>query len=136
MKKKFCPKCEKDKFINDFHNNSTKKDGLQAICKDCRKIYHKKHYEKNKKRYINQNTILRKRNSEFIKRYKVTQKCSKCSEKRWYVLDFHHVKGKDNEVSRMMNDCYSIKKIKEEIRKCIILCANCHREIHYLKKQA
>jgi hypothetical protein len=64
----------------------------------------------------------------------MTQKCTKCSEKRWYVLDFHHLGDKDIDVSRMVNDSYSIKKIKEEIRKCIVLCANCHRELHFLEK--
>jgi len=31
----------------------------------------------------------------------------------------------------MVSEAYSIKKIKEEIKKCNIFCANCHRKKHY-----
>lgn len=134
MKTKYCNKCDTYKSVDDFHKNPKKKDGIQTMCKECRKVYHKKHYEKNKGRYTNQNVAIRKRNKDFINRYKRTQKCSRCPETRWYVLDFHHLDKKDVEVSVMVNKCFSLKKIKEEIRKCEIVCANCHREIHYFQK--
>jgi hypothetical protein len=44
-------------------------------------------------------------------------------------MDFDHMGGhhKKNNVSRMMlTDC-SLKTIKEEIKKCELVCANCHR---------
>ncbi len=42
------------------------------------------------------------------------------------ALDFHHVGDKDNDVSELYSGAYTIA----EINKCIVLCANCHREIH------
>ena len=60
--------------------------------------------------------------------------CVKCGEKRVYVIQFHH---KDPELK-----CFSIgegskyHKSKEdvinEVNKCVCLCANCHKEYHYL----
>ena len=49
--KKVCGKCKKEKFLDEFHNNSTKKDGLRSICKECSKEYHKQHYLNNIKKY-------------------------------------------------------------------------------------
>lgn len=45
-------------------------------------------------------------------------------------LDFHHVdpKNKNAQVSQMAS-C-SLKKIVEEINRCVVLCAICHRRIH------
>jgi hypothetical protein len=34
---KICTKCKIDKALDDFHNDSSKKDGKYSICKDCRK---------------------------------------------------------------------------------------------------
>lgn len=45
------------------------------------------------------------------------------------VYDFHHVTKKTDKPSTLFNDC-SIGKIAEEIVHCILVCANCHREIH------
>ena len=72
--------------------------------------------------------------AEYIK-YRKTLKCSKCGESRYYVLDFHHRSRakKNKDVSRMANECYSLKVILKEIAKCDVLCANCHREVHFLE---
>jgi len=47
------------------------------------------------------------------------------------VLDFHHIKGKDFTISEKVREGCSLDTIKKEIEKCILVCANCHREIHY-----
>lgn len=45
------------------------------------------------------------------------------------VYDFHHVGKKDENPSTLIANA-SIEKIAEEIEKCILLCANCHRVEH------
>jgi len=51
------------------------------------------------------------------------------------ALEFHHVNQKDKKFNLSMN-CKgkSNKDISEEVNKCVLLCANCHREIHFGKK--
>lgn len=46
------------------------------------------------------------------------------------VYDFHHLDGSEKEglVSAMLASSY--KKAEQEITKCILLCANCHRLRH------
>jgi hypothetical protein len=47
------------------------------------------------------------------------------------ALDFHHVNEKDRKFSICACKFYhSNEKISEEISKCILLCKNCHYEIH------
>lgn len=65
----------------------------------------------------------------FISRVKLKYGCSMCGYKKHYAaLQFHHVdpKTKRGAVGHMTT-C-PIKTIKKEMRKCVILCANCHAE--------
>ena len=64
-------------------------------------------------------------------------KCAKCGDNRGYVLDFHHIDPsiKEEGVARMISNNYKLDKVYDEIKKCICLCANCHREFHYLEKE-
>lgn len=57
--------------------------------------------------------------------------CLECGEERPPALDFHHPGTKERSVSEMVNDGYSTASIREEIAKCLVLCANCHRREHY-----
>lgn len=51
-----------------------------------------------------------------------------CGEKDVVCLEFDHVSGdKIKSVGAMLNLSWSIAKIKQEISKCVIRCANCHR---------
>ena len=53
-----------------------------------------------------------------------------------WKLDFHHInpEEKDNTIAYMIKSS-SIEKLIEEVNKCKLLCANCHREFHYLEKE-
>ena len=47
------------------------------------------------------------------------------------ALDFHHLNEADKEFSLSIRGLTrSWAKIKTEIQKCILVCSNCHREIH------
>lgn len=58
-------------------------------------------------------------------------KCQLCGyEKCMGSLDFHHTSDKEDELARMWSRPW--KMIEVELKKCILLCANCHRELHYI----
>ena len=92
--------------------------------------YNKQYYAKNK--VLKNGTIREKRNA--VKEYKRLNGCKKCGyDESGVALDFHHRKreSKSYSVSQMLR--LSIKELKKEMRKCDILCANCHRLEHYRK---
>ena len=57
-------------------------------------------------------------------------KCS-CCGKIQKVYDFHHIKEKEYSINEGLNKKYSFEKLKSELDKCILLCGNCHAELHY-----
>jgi len=96
--------------------------------------YRRQWYSRNKaqaksKIYERKNEI-----KNWFNEYKKTLKCEKCGEDRWYVLEFHHKDPsiKDVGLSRACADGWSKKRILEEVDKCDIFCANCHRETHFI----
>lgn len=69
---------------------------------------------------------------DFVNNYKAMHGCKYCGEHIPVVLDLHH-RGdsrKEDNVSVMVNKCRPIEEIKDEIKKCDVVCANCHRKIH------
>jgi hypothetical protein len=56
--------------------------------------------------------------------------CSKCGyNKCMDALEFHHIDPKKKEFN--LQSCkLSITRLQREAKKCILVCANCHREIH------
>jgi len=92
-----------------------------------------KHYkdncEKVKARSKRRNTSQRKKNKDFVWRVKRMFNCVDCGENNPVVLEFDHVRGsKRGNISDMVRWSYCLKTIKEEVRKCEIRCANCHRK--------
>jgi hypothetical protein len=101
-----------------------KEDQAKAAAK-----HYKENCEKIKARSKLRNTSQRKKNKAFINRVKRIYSCVDCGEGNPVVLDFDHVKGnKRGNISDMARWSYSLETIKEEIRKCEIRCANCHRK--------
>jgi hypothetical protein len=127
METKLCTKCDKEKPVDEFNKNKARKDGLATMCRQCWKAYYKTYYEsgKEKKRLATQ----RKTNRESVKAYIQAAKnvpCADCGNSYpSYVMDFDHLGDKSFTISQKIG--YSLKKIKEEIAKCDVVCSNCHR---------
>jgi hypothetical protein len=59
--------------------------------------------------------------------------CSRCGVRHLSLssYDFHHKTGdKEINISQMLNQGLSFSVIQKELDKCVVVCANCHREIH------
>ncbi len=58
-------------------------------------------------------------------------KCEICGENNYFKLNFHHMDSSDKEynLNKIREGRWSI--IEKEIKKCKLLCYNCHFEIHY-----
>ena len=58
-------------------------------------------------------------------------KCRICGyDKTPSALEFHHIDPSSKEKEPHLLNSLSWDKQKEELDKCILLCANCHREVH------
>jgi hypothetical protein len=57
--------------------------------------------------------------------------CSVCGyDKCVEALDMHHLRDKEFNISAMASGLGSHEQFMKEIDKCIVLCSNCHRELH------
>lgn len=97
------------------------------------KVYRKLPCGKNNPQY---QVLKRKKRQRWLNKYKESKGCSICGyNKNGVALDFDHIDPKEklfNVSSRSLT--HSLKKIFKEIRKCRILCANCHRIYSYENK--
>ena len=94
----------------------------------------KNHYNKNKDYYLKKtrkrNGVLRVEIFVYIRQYLSKNPCIDCGESDIVVLEFDHKGGdfiKIDAVSKLIRSRVSIDRIKEEISKCDVRCANCHR---------
>src|SRR5258708_3042385 len=131
MEYKFCNLCQNKKNINEFPWKSTIRKTRQSYCKECQKIRSRAHYNKNKHKYLekaknrNQKILLLIQN--YVWEYLSKHPCVDCGEKDIIVLEFDHVRDKLYNLSDIIKDRSSLGKVKTEIEKCIVRCANCHR---------
>jgi hypothetical protein len=61
--------------------------------------------------------------------------CSRCPETHPAALDFHHVDGAEKLFMVCIANTRPVAKakLKAEMAKCVILCANCHRKEHWVE---
>jgi hypothetical protein len=129
-----CTGCREDLTINNFSFRNKAKKRYHKRCKNCTSKSFKSSYEKNKtyynkKRYERQKK-RRLENSRLLIELKNTLSCAYCGEKDPRTFDFHHTKTKSFTIANAASIGYPWMRIKKEIEKCKVLCANCHRKLH------
>ena len=77
--------------------------------------------------------------SSFVNQHKLEKGCFVCGyKKEAYALDTHHTDPKNKKFNigtNRKNSYVQFEAVKRELKKCIILCANCHREITYKNRE-
>lgn len=125
---KLCGLCKTIKPLIDFAKHTRSKDGRQSRCKQCANRERAAHYRRNKQHkynYVEQRRIQARR---FILSYLKQHKCVDCGENDPLVLEFDHIKGQKRfSIGDATRHGYAIKTIANEIVKCEVRCANCHR---------
>jgi hypothetical protein len=112
---KTCPKCGIKKELNKINYYIKKTGKIHSWCKEC-----------------NNKIIVEKQNQ--LKQKSVDYKGGKCSvcgyNKCLAALEFHHISPdkKEFEISRYRT--YSFNTLAPELDKCLLLCSNCHKELH------
>ena len=129
---KICGRCKVEKDESEFNK---KGKGLQPNCKDCNRAYGKEHYQKNKEYYAIKGKKFRIETYEWYRNILSQCECFECGENHPATFDWHHEFPEDKIdcISHMING-KARATIIVEMNKCIILCANCHRKLHYDKK--
>lgn len=116
-KVKKCSSCKQELSLENFYSNGYQPNGNKKYKSKCKKC---------------QNKTLKERKIALLELLEIPCECvlckySKCKE----ALEFHHVDPDKKEYSISELRSHSKSTIVKELEKCILVCANCHREIHY-----
>ena len=132
---KLCTRCGKRKSCREFNKSTRRKDGLQIYCRECQNAHDRELYDSSPKR----RKLVRERNrahmdaiTEYTNEIKQNSGCALCGEREVVCLQFHHVRrgNKNASVAETGKLGWSLEMVKKEIKKCVVLCANCHLKLH------
>jgi len=111
---KKCTKCNKNKHEKEFHYKKTE-NRYNSWCKECVYEFQRNRWQLLKLKAINL----------------FQGKCSICGyNKNIAAMEFHHINPEYKEYSWTKMRLLKWGEIVEELKKCVLLCSNCHRELH------
>lgn len=118
---KTCSMCKTEKPVSEFHKHS--RDGYGPMCKPCKAVYDRK--------YNTRRLETNKQKKALLKLVVLAFKdrpCADCGiEYPPCILDFDHVSGTKEFDIGFKYHSVAIDRLLDEIMKCEVVCANCHR---------
>ena len=88
-----------------------------------------------KKYFVKSQKSAYDRGQTFINKHRALVGCQKCGEKRYWVIDYHHVDPNQKDHPVTYYKTAALEVLKKELKKCIPLCRNCHTDFHHLEKK-
>lgn len=101
--------------------------------KEYQRNYQRNWHQRNKERRLAGMYERKAAIHSYVQNMKNQLCCVDCGQRHPATLHFHHRNAEDKAfiISDAVNRGYSLDRIKKEIEKCIVLCANCHFIRHY-----
>lgn len=126
---KICTKCKEEKALDSF---GKKGKGLNSQCKSCVSEWHSNYWKQDSSRrqrvwdkFYERRDIVQTNVANFLKQ----NPCKECGESNILKLDFDHIDPSEKvyNISEAIQLGRPWSKIENEIKKCQVLCASCHR---------
>ena len=135
-----CRTCGQDKAAEEFPFRKASRGVRHKQCLSCFRAYAKEQYEQGRSRGVERVLAARAVKQREVLGYLLVHPCVDCGEKDPIVLEFDH-RGDDKikHISGMLTDGAPMARVWEEVAKCDVRCANCHRRMtarrngHWLK---
>ncbi len=133
---KICSGCQQAKELFDYYlRHKGKRAGeYYSHCKECQRIRGKAYYHNNHEVQLNRAVARNRKNRKFQRDFVSSLKdhpCIDCGKKfPPYVMDFDHRNKnlKMGNIGSLVSQLYFKRaRLLEEIKKCDLVCANCHR---------
>lgn len=125
---KQCSTCKENLAVEHFHKNKSKADGRHHCCKQCQRNYYRKHYASNKEQYLARNKRTRKRRQARMLQQKANTPCSDCGGTfHPFIMEYDHRDPSTKNFSIGSIHKNAGRKLAEELEKCDLVCANCHK---------
>lgn len=129
-----CRRCKLVQPSSAFGFRSFERGVRTHICRTCQSDYHREWYQRSRAAILkrsrrNRRRLKRHRGATRIKfwQYLLAHPCVDCGEADIRVLDLDHLRDKKAEVGALVRAGASWARVLEEIEKCEVRCANCHR---------
>jgi hypothetical protein len=133
---KRCPKCQATKPTSEFPVRGNGRP--DSFCRACAKAYFHDYYLKHKADYVAR-AVLHNKKIKAILRAGKDKPCADCGiQYPYYVMEYDHREGEKklcNVSALHARRRISMRKLLAEISKCDVVCANCHRERTFRRKQ-
>ena len=116
-KVKTCPCCKEEKDIELFYGDG-KTFKMTHWCRMCYNRYKYKNQKDRKKAFVRS----------------LGNECEKCGiehdDRNTAIFDFHHRNEKTKKADWTTMRNWSLERQRDELKKCMLVCSNCHRLIH------
>jgi superfamily II helicase len=134
---KMCSRCKIEKELSSFSARKRSKDGKQPVCRECVKTTNKEYYrvtpqlnEQRRAWKTKENLLVR----AHLYQHVLNNPCVDCGETDPIVLEFDHVRGqKEFNIGSAVRNGKTLAQVIDEISKCDVRCANCHKRVTYQK---
>ena len=105
--------------------------------KEARAAYHREWYKKNAKVHKARTKANRKKRHQKWMDWKATLSCTECGFSHPAALDFHHIEKDptNRTINELVKDGKYVAANEEIEKRCIPLCCNCHRILHWEERK-
>lgn len=132
LRVKTCGTCKESKALDSFNRKQRSSDGFQPTCRVCNQARARLYYKENREHHIRVCVARRKQGVASLRakylEFLSNKVCEWCGEDDIRVLEADHLDPatKRDDISGLIHTPVAWKTIEEELRKCRILCSNCH----------